>query len=220
MMMTTIILVLVAFAAVTVAVDAFTPVPEGVPDANGNVMLPPEPLWKIRHRRPAIMSAPTANLTKPIIYSWRLNETNHRHHHHLGVISGKPPAALKRVKVTRNLYGGKVEWERSRNPHTGCHCKRQVKRFRYDVELKNRKGKHGKHKKHRCHCKKKKAKLPPVVAELYPKKHYKRHSKPWFNQRFGNTTGPLKYKAYWHGNGTHPGACKKKHHKKRMVAPE
>jgi len=210
-MMKSILLALLALSLVSITLVSAQ---SGVPDANGNVMLPPEPLWKLKHQRAAIMTPPSANLTKPIIYSWRLNETNHKHHSgHRGVIRGAPPATLKKVKVTRNLYGGHVEWEKGTHPRTGCACKRQVKKFRYDAEFypkKNKKSKRrfGYFKKGKCHCgKRKKAKLPPVVAELYPKKV--NHTKAWLK----------KHHRHWHGNATHPGVCKKKH-KKKMVAPE
>jgi len=83
--------------------------------------------------------------------------------------TGKIPKRWRRARVLKNIFGGDVEYVHGRTKH-GCRCRKKLKnRHRYDVELRDRKSPR---RRRRCRCgKKRKAKIPPVIAALYPSHH-------------------------------------------------
>jgi len=129
--------------------------------------------WKDPNAKiPANMTIPDLRLNKPIIYERPLPK--HHPDRDLPIIGSLPKnTTLKKIPVTKNLYGGMVEWKRGITKF-GCPCKhRSKKKYRYDAEYKPRKHK-GKKRHCRCHKKHRKPKLPPVLPEYYPKK--KKHT--------------------------------------------
>jgi len=111
---------------------------------------------------PAIMTPPAANLKKPIIFTPSTTASSPGADE---PVFGDLPANFKKSAVSENIYGGAVEYERSRAPN-GCPCRRQVpEKYRYDAQFrKERKAVTP------CGCApvepKPEDKLPPVIAQL------------------------------------------------------
>jgi hypothetical protein len=175
---------------------------EQAPVAAPAPLVPAEPVSV-----PANTTKPAANLKKPIIF---LNRT-HTPKDPSEPLTGPVPKKLKKAAISKNIYGGAVHWKKGRD-RNGCPCKRQVaEKYRYDAQYKPEKVKFST----KCCCKKKKnkkPKLPPVVAELYPKKP-KKHRKGGKNGKKGN-----KGKKGKKGKKHHP--CAKPKAKKPKIAPE
>lgn len=114
------------------------------------------------------MTAPSSSLKKPIIF----NPTP-------AIGSGAPeddepltgevPSTLKKSAISENIFGGAVEFEKSRTPQ-GCPCRKQLpEKYRYDAQFKRGTPVVATP----CGCNatavaKPEDALPPVIAKLYP----------------------------------------------------
>ena len=118
---------------------------------------------------PAIMSKPHRALKKPIIFNPAPEAGTPEAD---APIVGAVPANLKKSVVTEHIYGGAVEFEKSRTPQ-GCRCRRQLpEKYRYDARFKRTP-----RPVTPCGCPavvnatNPEATLPPVIARLYPQRN-------------------------------------------------
>jgi len=120
---------------------------------------------QVEEYTPAIMTKPAGSLKKPIIFAPAPASGTPDAD---APIVGKVPENLKKSAISENIFGGVVEFEKSRTPQ-GCRCRRQLpEKFRYDTQFKRDRV----NATSPCGCptpvKKPEDSLPPVVAKLYP----------------------------------------------------
>jgi hypothetical protein len=115
---------------------------------------------------PAIMTRAPASMKKPIIFAPTpaagAPDAD-------APLTGAVPANLKKSAISEHIYGGAVEFEKSRTP-PGCRCRKQLpEKYRYDTQFKSEQQAPAP-----CACgapvnaTKPQDSLPPVVARLYP----------------------------------------------------
>jgi len=117
---------------------------------------------------PAIIGPAGAGFSKPIIFAPTPAAGSADAD---APLTGAAPATLKKAVITTNLYGGAIEFTKGRD-NSGCPCRKQLpQKYRYDAQFKKDAPAAPAGP---CGCAKPAPKpedaLPPVIAQLRPKK--------------------------------------------------
>jgi hypothetical protein len=118
--------------------------------------------WQTPEEVPAVMTKPSDNLKKPIIFAPTPAPNTPEAD---APIFGVVPEKFKKSAVSENIFGGVVEWTKGRTPQ-GCRCRQQVpEKYRYDAQFKKERP-----QLTACGCPvpapKPEDALPPIIAKL------------------------------------------------------